>query len=291
MLRLIALANVVQGAAETESIEKYAPYACVKNRSIRAHFCHVAKLFQYLDHGFAEYFQVAVSRLPRPAVESYLQSARRKVAKQQARGQHEGRLESTLNLGDLGNFCEKVLDEYTTYDEGRVLYEVTDCTQEELLHYLQDSFEVPYWKFMLDLFLQNNVNSRSLSATVVFRVLSSIKIEVLHRKDMIRRSLAASKDNCGEDIEPLMKGIDAHIAVLEDVWHKDTSELEGGELFQTLFGTLEPNRPPSPEGWSATPDRPFSAWPENQQSSPKVNRTVRIPMIGQRLTFFATRTL
>jgi hypothetical protein len=139
-----------------------------------------------------------------------------------------------------------------------------------LLHYLQDAFEIPYWQFMLDLFLQQNVNSRSLSATVVFRVLSSFKTEVLHRRDVIRRELAASRDTCAEDVEPLMRGVDAHIAVLEDVWHKDTSELEAGELFQALFRTAEQDRPSEAEP-AVVPAKTFSVWPETQQSNPKVN--------------------
>lgn len=248
----------------------YSPYACVKDRSIRAHFCHIAKLFQDIDSGFAEYFRVVVLRLPHPAVAGCLQSAQARVEKKQARSQHDGGPDTPLNLGDLGNFCENVFENHKTGDGGHALYEVTDCTQEALLHYLQDAFEIPYWQFMLDLFLQQNVNSRSLSATVVFRVLSSFKTEVLHRRDVIRRELAASKDTCAEDVEPLMRGVDAHIAVLEDVWHKETSELEAGELFQALFQTAEQDRPSEAEP-AVVPAKTFSAWPETQQSNPKVN--------------------
>jgi hypothetical protein len=269
----------MQSIAETESVESYSPYAFVADRNIKAQLCNLAKLFQHMDKGFAEYFQVVVSRLPRHIVEGYLESARGKAEKKQARSQPTARPTSTTNLGDLGNFCEKVFDTDMSGDgPDRVLYETTDCLQEQLLHYLQDSFETPYWQFMLDLFLQQSGSSPSLSATVVFRVLSSFKTEILHKRSVIQR--AALARNCAEDIEPLLRGIDARVAVLEEVWDRDTSELEGSELFQTLFRTLEPSA--SSEVEPEISVKTFAAWPAEQQSSPKVCRESprRIAMIG-----------
>jgi hypothetical protein len=293
-----------------EPVGKSTTYVSVKGRNIKAELCRIARLFQYIDNGFAEYFQAVVSRLSRDTVDGYLESARSQVVEKQHldqkppldRKQHLGKKQRldrkqrlgqykeppdpVMNLGDLGNFCEEVFDKSETNEKGRVLFDITDCAQDELLHYLQDSFETPYWQFMLNLFLQQNVNSRSLSATVVFRVLSSLKIETIHRRDLIRRDLSTS-----EDIEPLMKGIDARIKVLEDVWHKDTSELEASELYQTLFQTLEPDRPStSQEEEPTTSAKTVSAWPENQQSNPKVNPRLIAAKPEQRLTFLATRT-
>ena len=94
----------LQNTAETATLECYAPYAFVRDRNIKAHLCHIAKLFQYIDSGFAEYFQVVISRLPRHTVEEHLESAHSKVAKRQARSQPQGRTDSSLHLGDLGNF-------------------------------------------------------------------------------------------------------------------------------------------------------------------------------------------
>jgi hypothetical protein len=152
-------------------------------------------LFQYIDNGFAEYFQAVVSRLPRDAVEGYLESARSQVVEKQdlgrkppldkkqplgkrqpldgpmdrmqRMGQYKEHPDPVLNLGDLGDFCEEVFDKLETNEKGRVLFDITDCAQDELPHYLQESFETPYWQFMLNLFLRQNINSRSLSATVV----------------------------------------------------------------------------------------------------------------------------
>ena len=155
-------------------------------------------------------------------------------------------------------------------DERRILYEITDCTQEELLHYLQDSFGIPYWEFMLRFFLQQSVNSRSLSATAVFRVLSSLRIEVLHRRDVIRRDSAALNDNRGEETEALIKAIDAHVAVLEIAWQKDTAELEASELYRTLFQTLEPDQPLLPQKRSRP--RPPKCFLPGQKTSRAMRR-------------------
>lgn len=256
-----------------EPSDSYAPYVSVKDRKVKAHLCHIAKLFQYIDRGFAQYFQTVVSRLPQSTVEGYLESARDKIKKRQAPSQYHRHLDSSVILGDLGNFCERISDRKKTFEEGRFLYEITDCNQKELLRYLQDAFEIPYWEMMLELFLQQNANSRSLSATVVFRILSSFKIEVLQRKDIIRRDLVSSKETSLEDIEPLMKGIDARIAVLEDAWHEDISQLEASETFQALFQSPDPDRSSSSaqKEDSATPVNVFPAWPTNQQSTQKVS--------------------
>jgi hypothetical protein len=274
----------------TEPVDKFIPYVPVRDRNIKAQLCRIAELFQFTDHGFAEYFQAVVSRLPRDAVEGYLESARDQVEnkqagdKKQALGQHKDHSDAVRNLGDLGNFCEKVFDRSKTSEDSRVLYDITDCSPEDLLHYLQDTFEIPYWQFMIDLFLQQNVNSRSLSATVVFRVLSSLKIEVLHRRDVIRKELAASQNDRGEDIEPLMKGIDARVKVLEQAWHKDTFELEASDLYQTLFQTRESDQLSTvQEEEPTTSAKTFSAWPENQQSSAKVNSKLPMSLIKQQL--------
>jgi hypothetical protein len=178
-----------------EPVGKSTTYVSVKGRNIKAELCRIARLFQYIDNGFAEYFQAVVSRLPRDAVEGYLESARSQVVEKQdlgrkppldkkqplskkqpldgpidrmqRMGQYKEHPDPVLNLGDLGNFCEEVFDKLETNEKGRVLFDITDCAQDELLHYLQDSFETPYWQFMLNLFLRQNINSRSLSATVV----------------------------------------------------------------------------------------------------------------------------
>jgi hypothetical protein len=280
-----------------EPVPEFTPYVSVRDRNIKADLCRVAKLFQYIDSGFAEYFQAVISRLPPDTVEGYLKLARdRRVKKKQASdqepaldeeqalGRHKDRTDPILHLGDLGNFCEKVLHKLKTNEEGRVPYDITDCTRDELLQYLQDSFEIPYWEFMLKLFSQQHANSRSLSAMAVFRVLSSLKIEILHRRHLIRNDLS-------EDIEPLMKGIDARIKVLDQAWNKDTSELEASKLYQSLFETLELDRPTSPpEGEPAPPAKTSAAWPAGQQSSSKVDRKLTIPVVGHQLTFPSTRT-
>jgi hypothetical protein len=281
----------------TEPVDKFTPYVPIRDRNIKAQLCRIAELFQFIDNGFAQYFQAVVSRLPHDAVEGYLDSARDEVEnkqaldRNQALGQHKDQSDAVRNLGDLGNFCQKVSDRLKLDEERGVLYDITDCTQEDMLHYLQDAFEIPYWRFMLDLFLQQNVNSRSLSATVVFRVLSSLKIEILHRRDAIRRDVAASQNGRREDTEPLMKGIDARVKVLEQVWHKDTFELEASGPYQTLFQTLNPDQPSTaPEEESTTSAKTFSAWPENQQSNAKVNSKLTMSMIKRKLMLTSTRT-
>lgn len=87
-----------------------------------------------------------------------------------------------IYLGDLGHFCEEVARTWetpthgsTSKDERREPAEhspkfaVRPGRDYEILYCLQDAFEVPYWEFMLDLFLQRRANSTALSGEVVLR--------------------------------------------------------------------------------------------------------------------------
>lgn len=78
----------MQNTTEVEPSDSYAPYVSVKDRNAKAHLCHIAKLFQYIDRGLAKYFQAVVLRLPQSMVEAYLESARNKRTKRQAQNQH-----------------------------------------------------------------------------------------------------------------------------------------------------------------------------------------------------------
>jgi len=106
-------------------------YVFVRDRSVNSHLCHIAKLFRDMGNGFAEYFQAVISHLPRQTVESHLQLARCKVEREQTR-QHKDHTDTIL--GDLGNFCEDVFDRMKTDKNVRSLYEITNHTQQELLH-------------------------------------------------------------------------------------------------------------------------------------------------------------
>jgi len=130
-----------------------------------------------------------------------------------------------------------------------------------------------------------------MSAIVVFRVLSGLKLEALHRRDAIRRDLAASQNDRLEDIEPLMKDIDARVRVLEQAWHKDSFELEASGPYQTLFQTLNPDQASTaPEEEPTTSATTFSAWPENRQSNAKANSEFTMSLIKRKLIFTSTRT-
>lgn len=76
-------------------------------------------------------------------MDGYLESARNKVKRKQTLSQQRDHTDPSVNLGDLGNFCEKILDRQSTPEAACALYEITDSTQEDLLRYLQDAFEVP----------------------------------------------------------------------------------------------------------------------------------------------------
>lgn len=213
----------------------YAPYAVVISHKIKTRLHHIAERFQYLDRGFAEYFQVVVASFDQDHVRQLLDNARKNVAKSQ--NHNSGRVGGveSIYLGDLGHFCEEVLGTRGQPNGQNPKFVVTYGRDQEILHYLQDAFEVPYWELMLDFFLRWRANSKTLSGDVVLRVLDSVKLDVLDGKRRLLDELENLKGSDEEDIEPILKGINARIAVLQSVWDSTTSNLEKDDALASVF--------------------------------------------------------
>lgn len=143
-----------------------------------------------------------------------------------------------IYLGDLGNFCEQVARTWDDPTHGSIndkargeppkqhpKFTVRHGRDHEIMYYLQDALEVPYWEFMLDLFLQRRANSTSLSGDFVLRVLDSVKLELLDERCQLLKELGLLSPDDMEDIGPILKGVDARIKLLESVWDGSTSNL------------------------------------------------------------------
>lgn len=139
-----------------------------------------------------------MSSFGRQNVRQQLKSVRITITRSQASQSQSPTPEGSpqpIYLGDLGHFCEEVARTWetpthgsTSNDERREPTEhspkfaVRPGRDYEILYCLQDAFEVPYWEFMLDLFLHRRANSTALSGEVVLRVLDSVKLELLDER-------------------------------------------------------------------------------------------------------------
>ncbi|XP_014557279.1 hypothetical protein COCVIDRAFT_97476 [Bipolaris victoriae FI3] len=201
----------------------YAPYKTVRNRRIKLRLLQIADVTKFLDRGFAEYFQVAVLSFGKQHAQQLLQDARKTIAKMQNKQEDP----DSADIGDLGHFCEQSAITSGDSKQRPPRFTVTQRRDEEILHYLQDALEIPYWEFMVDIFLGWKANSSALSGDVVLRVLHSTKLELLDGRRRLMDEMAALQGDDAEDIAPIVDGIDARIKVLDSLWDSASSNPDG----------------------------------------------------------------
>lgn len=165
-------------------------------------------------------------------VQQLLSEARESIASRQYRDSDRMSDPDSIYLGDLGDFCEETaLTWKKPPPSKRPEFEITYQRDHEILRYLQDAFEVPYWEFMLDLFLGWRANARSLSAEVVLCVLDSQSIDLQDDLRRLHADLVRSDKDDKEGIQPILNGIDERLAVLKSVLDSTASNPEGREDF------------------------------------------------------------
>jgi hypothetical protein len=103
--------------------------------------------------------------------------------------------------------------------------------------YLHDALEIPYWEFMIDIFLGWKANSNSLSGDVVLRVLHSAKLDLLDGRCHLLDDIASLQAGDAEDIAPIIDGIDARIEILDSLWNSGSSYLD--DTHHSLVSFLE----------------------------------------------------
>lgn len=206
-----------QQSAKTRS--HYEPYVEVKNRAIKQRLIYLASRFNFLDRGFAEYFQTVVPSFDQEYVQQRLSDIRQSIAKGQNSNMNgEGEPETTY-LGDLGEFCEKISRAWNQVPTERPTFNITHRRDQEVFEYVQDAFEVPYWEVMLDIFLQWRAkNSKNLSGDIVLKVLESLEREIRTARRQLLNDLDMQTEDSPESLAPILEGIDARLAVLGTVF-------------------------------------------------------------------------
>lgn len=185
-------------------------------------------------------------------VRKRLDSARKYIARCQAQSPTPEDSPQNIYLGDLGNFCEEVARTWEDPPRGAAInqlrarlgklqsppkFTIRHGRVHEIMYYLQDAFEVPYWELMLDLFLQRRVNSTGLIGDAILRVLDSVKLDLLEGRRHLLDELGRLSRDARDGISPILRGVDARIELLESVWDGATSNLYRKHFFlkETAF--------------------------------------------------------
>lgn len=103
-------------------------------------------------------------------------------------------------------------------------FAITYRRDEEMMHYLQDALEVPYWDFMMSLFLGWRSNIKSLSGDVVLRVLHGVRQDLIDERHRLELEIASSGTD-QKDTSFILEGIDNRIEILDSIWYSTESEL------------------------------------------------------------------
>jgi hypothetical protein len=221
---------------------------------------------QFLDRGFAEYFQVAVRSFGKKHAQQLLHDARKIIAKMQNKQDDP----SSADIGDLGHFCEQSASAWDESGQPSPTFTITQRRDEETFHYLQDALEIPYWEFMLEIFLGWKANSKALSGDVALRVLHSTKLDLLDGRRRLLDEIAVLQGDDAEEIAPIIGGIDARIAILDSLWDSASSNLDGTHY--SLVSFLERPRHSPPVAVEETP-LPF----QDEQTGRQMVRAVFFP--------------
>ena len=211
----------------------YGPYTTVKSRETKLRLLQIARTVQFLDRGFAEYFQVAVLSFGKQHAEHLLHDARKTISKMQNKQNDP----NSADVGDLGHFCEQIARVWDESGKEKTKFTITQRRDDEIMCYLQDALEIPYWEFMVDIFLGWKANSNSLSGDVVLRVLHSAKLDLLDGRRRLLDEIASSQADAAEDLAPIIDGIDARITILDSVWNSTSSNLD--DTHYSLVSFLE----------------------------------------------------
>jgi hypothetical protein len=193
----------------------------VKSRAVKQRLIYLASRFQFLDRGFAEYFQTVVPSFDRDYVRQRLEEIRHEIARGQSPTPTGDEESANIYLGDLGEFCERVSHLWNhdpnNGQPGKPMFNITHRRDQEIFEYLQDAFEVPYWELMLDNFLHWRANSISLSGDIVIRVLEGLEREIRTGRRQLISDVEGQSGDTLQDLAPILEGIDARLQVLGTV--------------------------------------------------------------------------
>jgi hypothetical protein len=158
VLRCFDHTNVVNKSPALRAIEQptsYTPYAEVTDRKIKHRLLRIAHRFQFVDRGFTEYFQTVAPSFGRDNVQELLGNIRKAITASQNPQLNQGDTSDSIWLGELGHFCEEVAQHWNNRSHEPEIV-ITRGRSEDILHYLQNALEVPYWNMMLYLFSIEN---------------------------------------------------------------------------------------------------------------------------------------
>jgi hypothetical protein len=212
----------------------YLPHASVSQPELKTALIKIAVVCQFLDAAFAEYFRAVISRLP--GTLEKLRKLRGEICLRQSK--------SIEYIGSFGEYCERI---NATDLQARMDKYQARATGDEILPYLQDALEVPYWNMMTDQFIKSNHINDQFTYDAVLSVINDKRRELKLRLQQVKHKWRNSLPQQIEDGITRRAGVlDALLAQTSDKY--DSSEEQQVQALQRspTSGLESPNASTDP---------------------------------------------
>jgi hypothetical protein len=189
---------------------------------VRSCLEEIARLFADLDEFFAAMFVHVVLSSDASKLSKELARIRREITARQATDSlhpPSGDSQGDIYLGDLGHYCEALLkqnrqtehklDVKTSLPEFRP----THSDEQSWIDYLEDGFEIPYWKLMLNAFSTSRLRKSTLGGKVIATALISMRSDIVDLRCTLQKVLERASEP--ENIKGILDVIDKRIKILQ----------------------------------------------------------------------------
>ncbi|KAI1123140.1 hypothetical protein F5Y10DRAFT_286424 [Nemania abortiva] len=200
---------------------RFIPYASIKDLRLRVRLMKVADYIEYLDRGFAEYFQAVGGSANLEATEILLQRARQSVRQRKP--------SDCLYIGELGEFCESLLKTWKCPNQATkwVHYRPRPRNDQDKIEYLQDALEIPYWQLMIDSFMKwRQSNVHHMAANGVLYVLNHITTTCRRKIRNIHTEALKLSPQEQEGIRAVIEGVEQRLKLFDRVLIGTTIDFE-----------------------------------------------------------------
>lgn len=175
-------------------------------------------MFTDLDKFFAAMFVHMIMASDIAELRRELQDIRHEISLRQRIESSQEDDQDIVYLGDLGHYCEGLLEHrqqaiHNPQDKSPVPeFTSTHSDERSWLDYLEDGFEIPYWKMMLDAFSTSRLNKPTLGGKMISTALISMRADILNLRCKLQKALDAMPG--GESLEGIVSVVDKRIRIL-----------------------------------------------------------------------------
>lgn len=215
--------------------EIYKPYTEVTSAKVRSHLVQIARSFTDLDELFAAMFVQVIEASDFSTLGQMLKDIRHEISVRQAT-ESTSKDDQDTYLGDLGQHCETLLKYYgyvtsalDVWSEPHDIPSVPEFrnrkgSEQSLLEYLQDGFELPYWKVMLDAFSTSRSHQVTLGGNLVATSLISMRSKVCSLRCKLQTLLDSLPDQ--ESVDEILVVVDKRINLLHSFTDRVVSDTD-----------------------------------------------------------------